>query len=198
MAEIFILWSGEDGQTRRIVQTIEDVVRGAGHRLEVVNAEAPPAHAYFSKPDALVVAAWGEGGDYSPALSAALQRMNGRLAATPSAFLSVSLMAAAPGREEDAEELAAAFPADMGWKPTIALSEAGALRYPEYGFRQRRAMKRAAKRLGLPRDTSRVHEFTDWARVRAFAAQVIELAAGRFPEAAALDAEAGQLYDLAG
>jgi len=198
MAEIFILWSGEDGQTRRIVQKLEDVVRGAGHRLEVVNAEAPPAHAYFSKPDALVVVAWGEGGDYSSDLTAALRRMNGRLAATPSAFLSVSLMGAAPGREEDAKEFAAAFLADVGWKPMIALSEAGALRYPEYGGRQRRAMKRLAKRLGLPRDTSRVHEYTDWGRVRAFAAQVIALATRNGWQDAALDAEAGQLYDMAG
>ncbi len=198
MAEIFILWSGVDGQTRRIVQVLEDAVKEAGHRLEVVNADAPPTHAFFTKPDALVVVAWGEGGEYSPALRAALKRVNGNLAATPTGFAAVSLMAAVPGREEEAEDVAAAFLASVGWKPTIALSAAGALRYPEYEGRQRRAMKRLARRLGLPRDTSRVHDFTDWSRVRTFAAQLMALATARTPDNRSLDEEVGQLYDLAG
>jgi hypothetical protein len=43
-----------------------------------------------------------------------------------------------------------------------------------------------------------VYEFTDWARVRVFAKQVIELATAGRARCAALDEEAWQLYDLAG
>jgi len=176
MADIFILWSGDDGQTHRIAQVIEKVARADGHRLEVLNADAPSTRPIFSAVDAVAVVAWGEGGEYSQELRRLLRRVSHRLPGTPSAFLSVSLTAAALGREEEARQWASAFLADVPWQPTIALSEAGALRYPEYHFRQRRAMRRLAKRLGLPKDTSRVHDFTDWPRVSAFAASVMQLA----------------------
>ncbi len=191
MADIFILWSGEDGQTHRIAQAIEKVARDGGHRLEVLNADEPSVRPIFSAVDAVAVVAWGEGGEYSQELRTLLRRVRHRLPGTPSAFLSVSVTAAVPGRDAEARQWASAFLADIGWSPAIALSEAGALRYPEYGFRQRRAMRRLAKKLGLPKDTSRVHEFTDWARVRAFAAQVVQLATGSTAEH--VPAQAGSL-----
>ncbi len=59
MANIFILWSGEDGQTHRIAQAIEKVARDGGHRLEVPNADAPSVRPIFSAVNAVAVNWYG-------------------------------------------------------------------------------------------------------------------------------------------
>ena len=41
-----------------------------------------------------------------------------------------------------------------------------------------RSMKRLAREVGLPTDTSQTYEYTDWDQVRAFAAQLMALAPG--------------------
>lgn len=178
MANIFILWSGPWGQTRRIVQAIEQETRKAGHELQVVDADNPPRGWIFSKANAIVVVAALEGDHYSAKLRSVLKQQAARLAATPSAFLSVSLPAAVPEKQELARARMAALQEEVGWQPALQLSAAAALRYPEYSFFLRRKLKRWARELGLPTDTSRTYEFTDWEQVQAFAGQLIDLAAG--------------------
>ncbi len=177
MATIDIVWSGADGQTRRILQEIEQQLRTAGHRLEVVNADSPPRGWTLGRPDALLVAGWQEDRRYSDGLRHLLRQESAHLAAVPSAFLSVSLTAGDPRRQAETNAGIGALLAEAGWKPTLTLSVAGALRYPEYSGNQKHEMKRLAKRLGLPTDTAQVHEFTDWQAVRGFTAKLEELAA---------------------
>ncbi len=127
------------------------------------------------------MAAW-EGDHYSPKLRQLLKQQAARLAATPTAFLSVSLLAAVPDKQELARGRMAALQEEVGWRPALQLSAAAALRYPEYSFLLRRKLKRWARELGLPTDTSQSHEFTDWEEVRAFADRVMELATGGVPQ----------------
>lgn len=178
MANIFVLWSGPWGQTRRIVQAIEEEVRKAGHRLEVVDADNPPRGWIFSKADALLVVAALEGDHYSEKLRALLKHQIARLQATPSAFVSVSLPAAVPEKQALAKQHMDGLLAEIGWQPALQLSAAAALRYPEYSFLLRRKLKRMAQEVGLPTDTSQTYEYTDWDQVRAFAGQLLELATG--------------------
>ena len=178
MANFFILWSGPWGQTRRVVQAVEQEVRKAGHRLEVVDADNPPRGWIFSKADALLVVAALEGDRYSEKLRRLLKQQTARLAATPSAFMSVSLPAAVPEKQELARKYMDGLIAEIGWQPALQLSVAAALRYPEYSFFLRRKMKRLAREVGLPTDTSQTYEYTDWDQVRAFTAQLMALAPG--------------------
>ncbi len=176
MASIFILWSSTEGQTRRVVQAIEQELRRGGHKLETINADAPPRSWIFSKADALLVAASIHRGKYTDGLRSILKQQSGRLAALPSAFVSVSLSAAKPETQAEADGYIAALLEETGFKPSLTFSLAGALRYPEYSFFKRRMMKQIAKESGLPTDTSQVHEFTDWEKVRGIAGQVAGLA----------------------
>jgi menaquinone-dependent protoporphyrinogen oxidase len=57
------------------------------------------------------------------------------------------------------------FLSETGWHPTRVLAVAGALTYSKYNFLLRFIMKRIARRAGASTDTSRDHEFTDWAAV---------------------------------
>ncbi len=176
MANIFILWSSTEGQTRRIVQAIEQDLRKGGHKLETINADAPPRSWIFSKADALLVAASIHRGQYTDGLRKILKQQSHRFGALPAAFASVSLSAAKPETQAEAESYMAKLLEETGWKPAVTVSLAGALRYPEYSFFKRRMLKSIAKKGGLPTDTSQVHEFTDWARVHRLAEEVAELA----------------------
>ncbi len=176
MATIDIVWSGADGQTRRILQAIEQQLRAARHKLEVVNADSPPRGWSVGRPDALLVAGWLEDGHYSEGLRKLLRQESARSALVPVAFLSVSLTAVDPKRNPETNAGMQRLLAETGLKPALTLSAAGALRYPEYSGNQKHEMKRVAKRLGLPTDTAQVHEFTDWEAVRAFTARLEELA----------------------
>ncbi len=177
MASIFILWSSTEGQTRRIVQAIEQDLRKGGHKIETINADAPPRSWIFSKADALLVAASIHRGQYTEGLRKVLKQQSNRFGALPAAFASVSLSAAKPETQPEAESYMAKLLEETGWKPALTVSLAGALRYPEYSFFKRRMMKSIAQKGGLPTDTSQVHEFTDWARVHLLAQEVAELAA---------------------
>ncbi len=176
MASILILWSSTEGQTRRIVQAVEQELRRGGHKLETINVDAPPRSWIVSKADALLVAASIHRGHYTEGLRGVLKKQGGRFEALPSAFVSVSLSAAKPETQAEADGYIAALLAETGFKPALTFSLAGALRYPEYPFLKRWMMKKIARKGGLPTDTSRVHEFTDWDRVREIAARLAELA----------------------
>lgn len=177
MARIFIIWSSTEGQTRRIVQVMEKDIRDAGHKLETLNADDPPRGWIFSKADAVLVAASVHAGKHSDGLVRLLKQHHARLTAVPSALLSVSLSAADPTKQEEADRYVAELLAAVDWKPSVTATVGGALRYPEYPFFKRFMLKRIAQKAGMPTDTSRVHEFTDWERVHTFTARLLELTA---------------------
>lgn len=104
------------------------------------------------------------------------------LSGMPSAFFSVSLSAAEDTDEarEDAERCIEEFLAETGWSPALTASIAGALQYRAYGVLLRTLMRLKMRRGGHPTDTSRDHEFTDWAAVESFAGEFSELSSTEF------------------
>ena len=62
------------------------------------------------------------------------------------------------------------------WRPTSTTRFAGALRYTAYDRVTRWIIKMISGSQGRPTDTTRDHEFTDWAGVDAYAHELVELA----------------------
>ena len=93
------------------------------------------------------------------------------LGAVPSAFLQVSLAAQSDEAAARSElvRVGRSVTSDAGWKPDVTLRVAGALAYTQYGWFQRRLLRRVVARNGGDTDTSRDHEYTDWDAVEAFA-----------------------------
>lgn len=89
------------------------------------------------------------------------------------AFLSVSLSTASgiPEVLDENRRQAEAFAEAAGWEPGQTELVAGCLQYPAYSFLTRFLMKRMAKSQGLPLETSRDHEYTDWESLETFAKQ---------------------------
>jgi len=61
-----------------------------------------------------------------------------------------------------------------GLKPTLATAFAGKLDYPRYGFFDRHIIRFIMLLTGGPTDPTAVVEYTDWAKVDAFADAVTE------------------------
>ena len=85
----------------------------------------------------------------------------------PSLFISVSLSAASrnPVEVRAAERLAAEFADATGWIPWRTAAIAGRLAYTQYNLLVRWMMRRIALKEGASGDTSRDHEYTNWADV---------------------------------
>ena len=111
------------------------------------------------------------GGRYQRAVRRWVQAHVGALARTPTAFVSVSLGVLQRDAEVQKSVLAIEqrFLAETEWHPSITKRVAGALVYTRYNWLKRFVMKQIAAKAGGDTDTSRDHEYTDWADVRAFA-----------------------------
>ena len=64
------------------------------------------------------------------------------------------------------------FTADTGWTPARIATVAGRLAYTQYNWLVRLMMRRIARKEGGATDTSRDHEYTDWAQVERLADQL--------------------------
>jgi menaquinone-dependent protoporphyrinogen oxidase len=111
------------------------------------------------------------------------------LAQIPTAFLSVSMCEAgseSPDTESmrqvrdrlDAYWLMDRFFAATRWHPDLAEPVAGAIRYTQYSTVVKLVMQQIARSAGGATDTSRDHEFTDWARLDALVQRFAKLLEG--------------------
>jgi menaquinone-dependent protoporphyrinogen oxidase len=92
----------------------------------------------------------------------------------PTGFLSVSLSAAQAEKRAEAEGYVRALLDETGWRPDVTQIAPGALRYTQYGFIKRTMMRKIAEEGGLPTDTSRDHELTNWKEIAAFGDAFLE------------------------
>jgi menaquinone-dependent protoporphyrinogen oxidase len=162
---IQILYSSSEGQARRIAESVAQGLTDHGH---TVQCEDVTRAVMRVKPNAVILIASIHVGRHTQAAKDIIRKNVELFNRIPAAFISVSLSArdadrtTARGYIED-------FLAETGWHPALTATIAGALRYSSYGFLKKLIIKRIAEQNGLPTDTSRDHEFTDWQEVSAFA-----------------------------
>ncbi|HEU5059298.1 MAG TPA: flavodoxin domain-containing protein [Kofleriaceae bacterium] len=170
MARILILFASSYGQTRDIAWTIERHLRRRGHAVDLVDVRhgAPEPGEY----DLAVIGSRVELGRHARAIRRYVHRHAATLAQMPSAFFSVSMSAADGGRDPSIDALIA----ETGWHPGRAVAFAGALPYTRYNPFLRFVIKRINAKAGHATDTTRDHEFTDWAAVRSFAEALADAA----------------------
>lgn len=163
MARILILFASSHGQTRDIAWTIERNLRRRGHSVDLVDVRqaAPDPSEY----DLAIIGSRVELGRHARAIRRYVRQHREALTRTPSAFFSVSMSAAGGGPDPSIDRLVA----ETGWHPARAVAFAGALPYTRYNPLLRFIMKRINGKAGHTTDTTRDHDFTDWAAVRAFA-----------------------------
>lgn len=98
------------------------------------------------------------------------------LAARPSAFFSVNLVARKPGRDQpDSNPYVKKFLRQIAWTPRHVANFAGKLNYPVYTWLDRNIIRLIMFITKGPTDPTTVKEFTDWEKVQAFGQLVSDM-----------------------
>lgn len=178
---ILIVYASHDGQTGKIARFLAERLRAGRQHVEVMDAAQPRPRMSVEDYEAIVVGAPVRMQKYPLAIVNFVRANRARLAQVRSAFFSVCMAAASTdeARRRAAEAFPARLFADTGWQPALHATFAGAIRYTQYNWLVRMLMKRIARFEGASTDTSRDHEYTDWAAVERFADALPGLPPGR-------------------
>lgn len=173
---IQLLYSTAEGQAKCIAERVATDLRYQGFEVQ---CEDVAKAVMLKKPDAVALIASIHVGKHAATAQNFIKTNLPLFNTIPAAFMSVSLSASESDRTQ-ARAYVDAFLQHTGWRPELTATIAGALRYTRYNFIKKAVIKRIAQQNGLPTDTSRDHEFTDWDEVagfvQAFAGMLRELA----------------------
>lgn len=188
MSSILIAYATSHGQTRAIAHTVGARLRERGHRVDVIDVSerGGPGPAGY---DAVILGSRIHAGAFARSIRRFVRRHRPVLRRQMVALFSVSMSAASPGG--DAARTIDAFCRRYRLAPRRTAPFAGALRFVAYGPLLRAFMKYMSGRGGHAVDTSRDHEYTDWAAVDRFADD-IDLDLGRSDDEAAGTQGAGR------
>lgn len=158
-----ILFASSDGQTRKISGFAADLLRAAGHQVDLHEAGTgpiPDPRGY----DGAILAASLHYGRYQKPLVAAARAHAAALNAMKTLFLSVSLSAAGDNPTDWAglRKVVADLQQSTGWTPGRIEHVAGALKLRRYGFFTGLVMRWIAKRRDRGFDRRGDTEYTDW------------------------------------
>jgi menaquinone-dependent protoporphyrinogen oxidase len=166
---ILIFYATVEGQTRKIAEKISRVAEDNGNMVYLADAAQPG----LSDPagyDAAILCAPIHIGKYPASFVHFIRQWKGSLGHVPTALVTVSLAIASKNENERKE--AENFPRELeeatGCHANQEHNAAGALKYLEYDFLRRWAMRYISGKEGGPTDTSRDYEMTDWAALEKF------------------------------
>ena len=179
---VAIFFATREGHTRRIAARIAADLENSGVPVDVYNVRtAGPLD--WSCYSSACVAASVHGGTHEREMIAFVKKHRAELERLSAAFVSVSLSEAGAEDEHrpddrrrqsaaDVQRMIDLFVKTTGWRPARTLAAAGALKYTKYNLLIKFVMKRIARAMGGPTDTSRDYDFTNWPAVDRFAAEI--------------------------
>jgi menaquinone-dependent protoporphyrinogen oxidase len=172
MPGTLIIYGSTYGQTERVAHRIARVLRDAGHVADVYNGDHLPGTVSLTGYDSVVIAASVRFGRHQKYIRRYVRRHAEELNAHRTAF--VSVCGAAGGAPRRAQGYIEDLLRETGWRPAITQSFTGAVAYTKYGWMTRWIMTSISRRKGLPVDTSKDWDYTEWDEVDRFAAELAE------------------------
>jgi len=170
--KILVVYGTSEGQTAKVATVMTERFRASGHEPTLIDVKRLPIVFNVRDFDAAVVAARVHAGRYPRRIANFVRANRAALEAMPNAFVSVSMSAAklVPGDEGRIAKYADDFIALSGWAPNRIFQVAGARFYT----RHNRVTRWILGLVDQHRyDTSRDHEWTDWASVKRYADECI-------------------------
>ncbi|WP_425259369.1 flavodoxin domain-containing protein [Rubrivivax sp. RP6-9] len=170
MAPILVAYATTEGHTRKVAEFIAGRLRARGQRAELVDLATAPVPDGSTAYAAVFVGGSVHQHRHQGAMVHFMKANVGWLGKLPVALFSVSLAAAQtdPDSRLEARRLADDCAASGGLRPLRTLCVAGALKYTQYDYLKRIAMRWIAHQHGGDTDTSHDHEYTDWDAVERF------------------------------
>ncbi len=175
MANILIIYSTTDGQTRKICHRLQQVIEQQKHHVTVLSIHDEPRIDLTSF-DTIVIGASIRYGKHSPQIVDFIEKNRPLLESKPNAFFSVNVVARKPekSRPENNPYLQR-FLKRISWKPGELAVFAGKIDYPSYGFFDRLMIRLIMCMTKGPTDPKAVVEFTDWEQVESFGRRIGEM-----------------------
>ena len=167
---VLIVYGTTEGHTRDLCQFVGRILTKSGQTADVRDSTSSVEQLNTVNYDAIFVAASLHVGHYQSAVVEFARAHHEHLNTMPSAFISVSLSAAGvnPHDWEGLEQCVARLLRETMWRPKAVRHAAGAIRYSQYDFFKRIAMKFIASRRGQKTVTSRDYDLTDYPALEAF------------------------------
>jgi len=167
--QTLIAYSTTDGHTVRICERLKFVLTALGQQVTLLNV-AQAAALDLSTFERIVIGASIRYGKHQPQVAQFIGQHQALLAAKPSAFFTVNIVARKPNKNTpETNPYLQKFLKQINWKPALLGVFAGKLNYPSYGFFDRQMIRFIMLITDGPTDPKAVIEFTDWARVDEFA-----------------------------
>lgn len=175
MPRILIAYSTVDGHTRRICERIARALESGGDAVTLASLSEPgvPDPAQFDK---VVVGASIRYGKHRQEVFDFIRQQRKALDERPSAFFTVNVVARKPGKDTpEGSPYIRSFRKLTTWRPPLVGVFAGKIDYRMYRFRDRHVIRFIMWLTRGPTDPNACVEFTDWAKVDAFARDVAAL-----------------------
>lgn len=186
MPKILILYGSSEGQVAKVAEHISEVMYEKGFATDIINAHSLPMDFSLVHYTAAMIGSSIHAGRFQQYIQEFVQQHRARLNNMPSAFFSVSLIEKYPALASDMplQKKIVHFLEETGWHPQSTASFAGALAYSRYDYFQRMLLKRIARTIQAPTDSTRDYEYTDWDAVTCFTETFINIINDRQKEPA--------------
>lgn len=188
-----VVFATRDGQTRKVAKRVAEFLGDRGLPAVLADVGRLSAGIPADGLTGLVVAAPVRFGRHPREIRRFVARHRDVLDRVPTAFVSVSGAAIGDdaAHRDEARGYVERFLEETRWSPDRTATVGGAIAYTRYNPLLRRVMRSIAEREGRSTDTSRDHEYTDWAEVEEFARAFGDLVERRVEVGEAVAGEAG-------
>ncbi|MDC0610936.1 menaquinone-dependent protoporphyrinogen IX dehydrogenase [Vibrio sp.] len=168
MSRVLFLYSTREGQTKKILQSIEE-------QMEHVKCDYFDIHELpqidFSHYQKVLVGASIRYGHLNKKLYEFVDQNLQQLKSRNAAFICINLTARKEDEGKDTPEgsvYVKTFLSKSPWQPELIGVFAGALRYPQYRWFDKMMIKLIMKMTGGETDTTKEVEYTNWKKVKIF------------------------------
>ncbi len=172
MSHTLLIYSTNDGQTKKICDAIEQKLTSAGESVLALPLET--AHTVdWTTINKVIIGASIRYGHFNKALAAFIKQFQPQLEQRPNGFFCVNLTARkAEKNTPTTNAYMKKFIATSPWTPQLQAVFAGALLYSRYRWFDKVMIRFIMKITGGETDTSKDIEYTDWDKVAEFANEI--------------------------
>ncbi|MEZ9199869.1 menaquinone-dependent protoporphyrinogen IX dehydrogenase [Shewanella sp. 10N.286.54.B9] len=174
---VLVLYYSRGGHTARISRAIADRIVSEGHQCDMMHINEAKAEGLdWSKYDAVALGACVLYGSYHKSVFEFVTEHQAELAAKPSSFFSVNVVARNPEkRVPENNKYLQKFIELSPWKPQDVKVIAGKVDYPSWRWYDRWMIQFIMKMTNGPTDPTSIIDYTDWQDVDVYADHLVTL-----------------------
>lgn len=178
MKSVLVLYMSRGGHTARVARCLCESIEAAGGRAEMLDIKAASRQGMvWDRYDVVAIGAPVLYGSYDKSVLNFIAANQSRLAAKPSSFFNLSVVARTPAKATvEGNRYMQKFLASSPWKPRDLKVIAGKVDYPSWPWYDRLMIQLIMKMTDGPTDPKAVIDYTDWDDVKTYGRHLLTLA----------------------